>query len=216
MSCIKGHEKGKCTGHVTTGCVKVRRLAILYQIVWDSLPQYTRALTTMDFGELVHPYGDIGRSPMFNEKACVYIIVTGDMKFTYTGWTLNIENRLAQHNGIRSGGAKYTKGKKWEIMMLVTLGDNAGDHDAQDCIQKGKGRIEQRLEGAIKKSVAPKTNCAMIRKSYNVSDALKGSDFASVHWNVFWNMKVIPKECLALNWVSDKVSHYCTTHSSAQ
>lgn len=39
---------------------------------------------------------------------------------TYNGSTNNIIKRLRQHNGEIIGGARATKGKKWEIYMILT------------------------------------------------------------------------------------------------
>ena len=39
---------------------------------------------------------------------------------TYNGSTNNIVRRLRQHCGEITGGAKATKGKKWEVYALVT------------------------------------------------------------------------------------------------
>jgi predicted GIY-YIG superfamily endonuclease len=39
---------------------------------------------------------------------------------TYNGSTNNISRRLRQHNGEITGGAKATKGHKWEIYALVS------------------------------------------------------------------------------------------------
>lgn len=41
----------------------------------------------------------------------VYIVKCKDGSF-YTGMTKNVEKRLLQHNGQKSGGAKYTRGKR--------------------------------------------------------------------------------------------------------
>ena len=35
---------------------------------------------------------------------------------TYIGYTNNLENRIKLHN--EGKGAKFTKGRKWEIMVL--------------------------------------------------------------------------------------------------
>lgn len=34
---------------------------------------------------------------------------------TYVGWTLNLERRLAEHNG-KPGGAKSTRGRAWALI----------------------------------------------------------------------------------------------------
>ena len=39
---------------------------------------------------------------------------------TYIGYTINPENRLKQHNGEKSGGAKYTRGNKWEFAFIIS------------------------------------------------------------------------------------------------
>ena len=52
-----------------------------------------------------------------------YILRCTDEKhknLTYNGSTNNIVRRLRQHCGEISGGAKATKGKKWEVYALVT------------------------------------------------------------------------------------------------
>lgn len=39
---------------------------------------------------------------------------------SYIGATVNLEKRLKQHNGELAGGAKYTKGSKWERLCHVS------------------------------------------------------------------------------------------------
>lgn len=46
-----------------------------------------------------------------NELFFVYILSCSDGSL-YTGITKNIENRIEQHNGIKKGGAKYTRSKR--------------------------------------------------------------------------------------------------------
>lgn len=41
----------------------------------------------------------------------IYIVLCADGTF-YTGKTWNLENRLKQHNGELSGGARYTKTRR--------------------------------------------------------------------------------------------------------
>jgi len=49
---------------------------------------------------------------------CVYIIKGKDGSF-YTGFTSNIQLRLLKHNGLRLGGAKYTKTRRpWNLVFL--------------------------------------------------------------------------------------------------
>tara|TARA_B110000014_G_C19914895_1_gene473395 strand:+ start:42 stop:311 length:270 start_codon:yes stop_codon:yes gene_type:complete len=49
-------------------------------------------------------------------KYYVYLIISYHKKklVTYVGYTNNIKNRLKLHN--TSKGAKFTKGKKWEVL----------------------------------------------------------------------------------------------------
>jgi len=35
---------------------------------------------------------------------------------TYVGWTLDLERRLAEHNGTRKRGAKSTRGRTWMLL----------------------------------------------------------------------------------------------------
>ena len=50
-------------------------------------------------------------------KYCVYLIASRIKKRTisYVGYTNNIVNRLKLHN--QGKGAKFTRGKKWELMI---------------------------------------------------------------------------------------------------
>lgn len=50
----------------------------------------------------------------------VYILKEVEGKRTYVGYTINLERRLKQHNGELSGGAKYTKGRKWEFAAYLS------------------------------------------------------------------------------------------------
>ena len=35
---------------------------------------------------------------------------------TYVGWTLDLERRLAEHNGKKKRGAKFTRGQAWSLV----------------------------------------------------------------------------------------------------
>jgi predicted GIY-YIG superfamily endonuclease len=53
-------------------------------------------------------------------KSYCYLIKDVTNK-TYIGATCNIEKRLKQHNGILSGGAKYTKsGTSWKYVCIIS------------------------------------------------------------------------------------------------
>lgn len=50
----------------------------------------------------------------------VYILKEKNGKRTYVGYTVNLERRLRQHNGLISGGAKATRGREWEFYGYLT------------------------------------------------------------------------------------------------
>lgn len=50
-----------------------------------------------------------------------YCLTTMKQTHTYVGATTNPERRLLAHNGLRAGGAKYTKmNRPWSIYFLVS------------------------------------------------------------------------------------------------
>ena len=51
--------------------------------------------------------------------AFVYVLMTRSPQgrtITYVGWTLDLEQRLAQHNGKGGRGAKSTRGRVWQLV----------------------------------------------------------------------------------------------------
>jgi len=50
----------------------------------------------------------------------VYFLREVGGKRTYVGYTVNLERRLRQHNGELVGGAKSTRGRKWEFAGYLT------------------------------------------------------------------------------------------------
>jgi putative endonuclease len=51
--------------------------------------------------------------------AFVYVLMTrspAGRTITYVGWTLDLEQRLAQHNGLGGRGAKSTRGRQWRLI----------------------------------------------------------------------------------------------------
>jgi putative endonuclease len=49
----------------------------------------------------------------------VYVLKTenpGGRTITYVGWTLDLERRVAEHNGVSKGGAKSTRGRAWALV----------------------------------------------------------------------------------------------------
>jgi putative endonuclease len=48
--------------------------------------------------------------------AYVYVIATWDGRaLTYVGWTLDLDRRLAEHNG-KAKGAKSTRARQWILL----------------------------------------------------------------------------------------------------
>ena len=49
----------------------------------------------------------------------VYVLITRNKSGrarTYVGWTLDLERRLAEHNGAGTKGAKSTRGQAWSLI----------------------------------------------------------------------------------------------------
>ena len=49
----------------------------------------------------------------------VYVLMTrnpGGRTITYVGWTLDLERRLAEHNGVGRRGAKSTRARNWALV----------------------------------------------------------------------------------------------------
>jgi len=82
----------------------------------------------------------------------LYIIKACDENRTYVGITSDFSRRLRQHNGELKGGAKYTRGRKWALVVLVT-----GFPAARDARQiewrlhrrNGRCRCKDRVRGRI-------------------------------------------------------------------
>ena len=56
----------------------------------------------------------------------VYLLECSDKTY-YCGITRDIEKRLAQHNGIISGGARYTRGRRPVHLLYAKSCDKKGD-----------------------------------------------------------------------------------------
>jgi putative endonuclease len=70
---------------------------------------------------------------------------------TYNGSTNNIFRRLRQHCGEIAGGAKATKGKKWEVYAIVT-----GFTTHQNCLS-----CEWRIKKPTKQRKRPAKYCGV-------------------------------------------------------
>ena len=49
----------------------------------------------------------------------VYVLATRNKAgglVTYVGWTLDLERRMAEHNGSGRRGAKFTRGRAWVLL----------------------------------------------------------------------------------------------------
>jgi putative endonuclease len=53
----------------------------------------------------------------------VYVVgaMTARGPLTYVGWTIDLAQRLAAHNG--KGGAKFTKGRHWQLLYAEGFRD---------------------------------------------------------------------------------------------
>ena len=87
----------------------------------------------------------------------VYLLASEVSNKTYIGYTNNIFQRIRRHNGIISGGAKYTtRDRPWKLVLYVS-----GFKDKRDALsfewyakhkkseKTGKYRVCQKLEPRI-------------------------------------------------------------------
>ena len=57
---------------------------------------------------------------MIKVKHFVYLLKSTVSNRTYVGYTIDINRRLRQHNGIIKGGAKKTeRGRPWELILFI-------------------------------------------------------------------------------------------------
>ncbi len=74
------------------------------------------------------------RLPKPNKKEsvvyCLKNLISTNSRQTYVGVTKDVTNRLKQHNGLKKGGAKSTKGGNWEVCWVVK-----GFSERSHCLQ---------------------------------------------------------------------------------
>ena len=57
---------------------------------------------------------------MDHERYFTYILRCADESL-YCGWTTNLEKRVDAHNGLVTGGAKYTKGRRPVTLVYYVI-----------------------------------------------------------------------------------------------
>ncbi len=89
-------------------------------------------------------------------KYYVYLLISNNinfLKYSYVGITTDLNRRLAQHNGLLSGGAKSTRGKgPFEILYYIEANDRSEASKYEYEIKQEKG-FQKRLDkmGEIQK-----------------------------------------------------------------
>jgi putative endonuclease len=63
---------------------------------------------------------------------------------TYVGWTLDLERRLAEHNGVGSRGAKSTRGRNW-ILLYAERYQSKGAAMAREYALKNDRKFRAQL-----------------------------------------------------------------------
>ena len=72
----------------------------------------------------------------------VYIVECAD-KSLYTGSTTDIERRLSEHNGLKSGGARYTRIRRPVRLLYGESLPTLGKARSREAEIKGLSRIEK-------------------------------------------------------------------------
>ena len=72
----------------------------------------------------------------------MYVLVSFCGKRTYVGITTDVERRLSQHNGERSGGAKFTREfRPWKVGAVFGPYDSNGEaQSVEHAVKKLSGR----------------------------------------------------------------------------
>lgn len=70
---------------------------------------------------------------METQKHYCYILFNPDNNTTYNGYTVNLDRRLRQHNGVLKGGAKATRRHtNWQFLAVVSC-EGFTKHTALSC-----------------------------------------------------------------------------------
>ena len=73
--------------------------------------------------------------------AYVYVIMTkkpGGRTLTYVGWTLDLDRRLAEHNGRGKRGAKSTRARQWSLAYAEKHRTRNGAMKREAALKKDK------------------------------------------------------------------------------
>lgn len=76
---------------------------------------------------------------------CVYLLKSSSHNRTYVGSTVDLERRIQQHNQVRKGGAKFTRGSKWDLVYAVTGFKNRSEAFSCEADIKGQSGLDDRL-----------------------------------------------------------------------
>ena len=80
------------------------------------------------------------------QKHFVYMLREINGNRTYIGYTVNLERRIRQHNGIIKGGAKYTSGRKWVYALHCEVTDKISGLQIEWRFKRRRGGLIKRLE----------------------------------------------------------------------
>jgi putative endonuclease len=73
--------------------------------------------------------------------AYVYVLMTqnpGGRTITYVGWTLDLDRRLAEHNGTGTRGAKSTRARNWTLVYAEKHRTRKGAMKRESALKKNR------------------------------------------------------------------------------
>lgn len=77
---------------------------------------------------------------------CVYLLKSSSHNRTYVGSTIDLERRLNQHNQVLKGGAKFTRGDRWDLVYCLEGFKGRSDAFICEAEIKSKSGLENRLK----------------------------------------------------------------------